>query len=119
MSVPFTNAKLVNGAATVNNGAAAATLLAAPAAGKKIRVNKVMLTVETVATGGGGVVQLKDGASGTVLWQADGDALGHFPLDFGDEGYPLVDGNLLQLVVASAVTTQATVFAMATGYIVG
>lgn len=117
MSVPFTNVKLVNGAATVNNGAAAATLLAAPGAGNILRVNKVMIAVETAAVGATGAVQLKDGASGSVIFQADADAVGYFPLDFGDEGYPLSSGNLLQLVVAGAGTTQATVFAMATGFI--
>lgn len=118
MAIQFTNEKIVNGAATVSDGAATATLLAAPGANKITRVQKVMLVVETAAAGGGGVVQLKDGASGTVIFQADADALGFFPLDFGDEGYPLSTNNLLQLVVASAVTTQAKAFAMATGFVV-
>lgn len=116
---PFPNSALTSGTAEAANGDVDKTILAAPAAGKLIRLTKAIVMVTVVATGGGGEVALEDGAGGTRFFEADADALGVYNIDFGDEGYPLTAATVLNLTVDGGVTTQATARCTAIGYIVG
>lgn len=113
----FQDARLTQGKGTVVEGAATVELIAAPGAGKVIRLIGGVITVTLVATGGGGVVSLKDGT--TVIFSAEGDATGSIPFYFGEQGYPLTANTALNLVAESAVTNEATAFAAVTAKIVG
>lgn len=115
----YQNVKLTNGTAKATNAAADATVLAAPGAGKIIRLMKATISITVAAAGGGGEVALEDGVGGTRIFEADSDALGVYNLDFGDDGYPLTANTLLNLTVDGAVTTQSTARCTATGYIIG
>lgn len=101
-----------NGQAT--NAAASKEVIAAPSSGA-LRVQRGVVNVTTAATGGGGVVSLKNGT--TVFAQFDGNAVGNNVFDFGDVGYPLTALTALNLVVESAATTQATAYATVVGYV--
>lgn len=99
--------QIVTGTAEAANGDVDKTVLAA-VSGKTIRLMRGIVTVTVVATGGGGEVALEDGANGTRILEWDADALGSYPFDFGEEGYPLTTATLLNLTVDGAATTQAT-----------
>lgn len=110
--------KELSGKATVNNGAATAAVIAAPGAGKTIRLVGGILNVTAAATGGGGVVELRDGS--TAIISVDGNALGSYPFYYdGMNGFPLTANTALNLVTASAVTTQATANVSVVAYQVG
>lgn len=94
------------GTATANNAGATAAIIAAPGATKTLRVTRGVVAVTAAAVGGSGLVQLANGS--TVIMQWDANAVGSYPFDFGDLGYPLSQNTALNLIVASAVTTQAT-----------
>jgi hypothetical protein len=98
----------VDGTAQAADGAADATVLAAPGADRQIRILKGYVTVHVAAAGGSGKVALEDGVGGTRFFEADANAVGHFPIDFEPEGYPLTANTLLNLTVDGAVTTEAT-----------
>lgn len=98
----------VQGTAQAANGAADATVITAPGAGKVTSLKRGICAVEVIATGGGGEFALEDGVGGTRIIQADADALGVYPFDFGDEGYNLTANTLLNITVDGAATTQAT-----------
>lgn len=85
--------------------------------GLKIFVQQVHLAVTTASSGGTGIVTLRDGTGGTVLWQASAAAVGTWNIQLSnnpDWGYPLTSGNALSVEVSGA-TTDADAFAIATG----
>lgn len=98
--------EIVSGTAEVSNADVNETVLAA-VSGKSLRLLKGVVMV-TVVADGGGEAALEDGAGGTKIFEVDTDALGVYPIDFGDEGYPLTSGNVLNLNVSGA-TTEGTV----------
>ena len=112
---------LCQGSITATDALSTRIVIAAPGAGKAIIVTKVHLTVHLAAVGGGGVIQLEDGAGGTAFCVTDADARTTRPqvFDFGVEGYELSENTNLILTVKSAVTTQASGSAVVIGYIVG
>jgi hypothetical protein len=79
---------------------------------------KGFVSVHLAATGGGGLVKLEDGVSGTAIFTADADAMGVYPIDFGPVGYPLTANTALNLAVDTAVTNEATATATITAYVV-
>jgi hypothetical protein len=113
--------QLTKGAGTVTNTTKTATLIAAPGAGKILRVTNGVVSVTVAATGtGGGEVYLRDGASGTKFFSADADAVGAYKIDFGsDQGYALTANTALVLEVASGQTADATAVCTITGYVLG
>lgn len=98
----------VSGTVKATNAGADQTVIAAQGAGKVIRVKQLVICVTTAATGGGGLVALEDGVGGTRFIEIDGNALGVYSINFGDEGYPLSSNTALNLTVDNAVTTQAS-----------
>lgn len=96
-----------NANGTANNGAADATLLAAQS-GKTFYVLRGYVAVTTAAVGGGGRVALENGVGGTRFFEVPADAIGYYPVNFGEEGYRLSTNTALNLTVDTAVTTQAT-----------
>ncbi len=115
----ITSYVIVTGTDKPVNGAVDKTIIAAQGAGKKLYLLKAHVTVTVVATGGGGEVALEDGANGTRIFEADADALGHFALDFGEDGYPLTANTLLNATVDGAVTNQASARVTALCKVVG
>lgn len=111
-----TGYKFLSGTDLATNASADKTIIDAQGAGKTIRLVGGTVTVTTAAVGGGGVVKLENGVNGTVIWQADANALGHYVLDYSDMGYPLTENTLLNLTVDSAATTQASARATLVGY---
>src|SRR3990167_4472968 len=105
---PFPNSLITTGTNEALQGAADKTVLAAPGAGKVIRLTKAIISVTVVAASAGGEVALEDGVGGTRFFEADADALGSYQLDFGDEGYPLTADTLLNLTVDGSAGNQAT-----------
>lgn len=109
---------LLNGSGSVTNASQTLAIIAAPTAGQAIRLTAGVLAITVAATGGGGIVSLKDGS--TVIQSWDANAISNFQFTYGEGiGYPLTAGNALNLVVSAAVTNQATVFCMVVGYRVG
>ena len=98
----------VQGTNEAADGVVDKTVVAAQGAGTKLRIKKAIVTVTVAAVGGGGEVALEDGVGGTRFWEADADAVGSHPIDFGEEGYDLTANTLLNLTVDGAATTQAT-----------
>ena len=96
----------VTGTASVSNGTPSATVIAAQGPGKTLRITKGTLAVTTAAVGGGGVVNLLDGS--TVLMTWDANAVKDYYFDFGDVGYKLSSNSALGVSVTTAVTTQAS-----------
>lgn len=109
--------QLVNGKANVNTGATTAVLIAAPGVGKKIRITWGVLAITFAATGGSGLVSLKDGS--TVIISFPANTADVYYWELGDDGFPLSDNGALNLVVESAGTLNATVFAAMSGFVVG
>jgi hypothetical protein len=107
----------VYGTNNANNGAATATVIAAQGVGKIMRLKKGILTVATAAAGGSGVARITDGT--TTIFQVGADAIGSYPFDFGENGFPLATNAALSVVVASAVTTQATAYCAAVCNVAG
>lgn len=109
---------LLSGSGSVSNGTQTIAIIAAPAANQAIRLTAGVLAVTVAATGGGGIVSLKDGTNVIQSW--DVNAISNFQFTFGESiGYPLTVGNALNLTVSAAVTNQATVFCMVVGYRMG
>ena len=108
--------EVLSGSGTVNNATPSIALIAAPLAGETIRLTAFVVSVTTAATGGSGVVTLKDGSNVIQRWDANGTMASQIHL--GDAlGYPLTPGNALNLVVENAVANQATAYASAVGYL--
>lgn len=106
----------VSGRAAVSESTQAADLLAA-VAGKKIFVQQVHVAVTTASSGGTGIITLRDGTGGTVIWQASAAAAATWNITLStnhDFGYPLTAGTALSLEVSGG-DTEATAFAIATG----
>jgi len=117
--MPLTTREKVQGSATVTEAAQNSTVIAAQGAGTRLRIRKAMLTVTLAATGaGGGLVKLEDGSGGEALFTADADAVGFFPIDFGEDGFDLTANTVLNLTVDSAATNEATAFCTAIGEII-
>lgn len=110
--------RLASGTGTVNNGAATTTLIAAPGSGKKLRITWGSIGVTVAATGGGGVVSLKDGSNNIIISFPASSVDSHY-IEFGNDGIPLPDNSALQLVVEGAITNQATAYAAIAGFIIG
>ena len=113
----FQNATLTSGSGSVTDASSSAALLAAPGAGKLTRLMGGVICVTTAAVGGGGLVSIKNGT--TVIFSAEGDAVGAIPFSFGEQGFPLTANAALNLVTESAVTTQATANAAVVAKVVG
>jgi len=94
------------------------TIEAAPGVNKTLYVQKGVIAVTLVATGGGGLVSLEDGVGGAKFINIDADALGFYPFDFGEPGFPLTANTLLNATVDGAATNQATATVTVTGIIV-
>lgn len=106
----------VSGRAAVAHAGKTGDAIAA-VTGAKIFVQQVHLAVTAASSGGTGIVTLRDGTGGTVIWQASAAAVGTWNIQFSANpayGYPLTSGNALSLEVSGA-TTDATAFAVATG----
>jgi len=104
------------GTASPANGSDVTKTIIAGVSGKKVYCTRAFLNVTLAAAGGGGIVKLRDGDSGTVFLQMDANSVASYQFDFGDTGYELTTGNGLQAEVSGAVTTQATVLVTALGY---
>lgn len=102
------------GTASVTTGAKTANLIASAGTSAVIRVIAATITVTTAATGGGGIVTLRDGTGGTVIFTGNAAALGNFQIYFGEDGFALTAGNALSLEVSAAVTNDASCSAAAT-----
>lgn len=111
------NYPILEGKATVNNGAASASVIAAQGSGEKIRLTGATISITVAATGTGGLVSLKDGT--TVIVSYPADAVGVHYFDAGEDGYSLSDNTALNVVAEGAATTQATAFVVAGGYRIG
>lgn len=108
--------ELVSGSATVTNATPTLALIAAPAAGEVIRVTAFVITVTLAATGGSGIVSVKDGTTTLMSW--DANALMNSQINLGEGiGFPLTAGNAFNLVAENAVGNQATVNGSAVGYL--
>src|SRR3990167_2043083 len=107
----------VSGRGAVTEAAKTADAIAA-VTGKVIFVQQVHVAITTAATGGGGIITLRDGTGGTVIWQAVATALATWNIELSTNpafGYPLTSGNALSVEVSGAVTDDANAFAIATG----
>ncbi len=114
--MPAFTYKMTQGTAEAAEGSADATVIAAPGATNTLRIVTGYVTVHVAATGGGGKVALEDGVGGTRFFEADADAMGHFPINLEPRGFPLTANTLLNLTVDGAVTTDATVTATITAF---
>jgi len=115
----ITSYVVVTGTNSATNAAADATVVAAQGAGKSLYVLRGYVAVHLAAVGTGGKVALENGAGGTRFFEADANAVGFYPINLGDEGYPLTADTLLNLTVDGAVTTQATATATLICKVVG
>lgn len=104
----ITSYQIVTGTDKPVNGAVDKTIIAAPGSAKKLYLLKAHITVTVAATGGGGEVALEDGVGGSRFFEADADAIGHFTIDFGEDGFPLTSNTLLNATVDGAATNQAS-----------
>lgn len=104
----ITSYQVTSGTANPTNAGADATVIAAPGAGKRLYLLAGWINVYAAATGGGGVVALEDGVNGTQIFRASADAVGYFPIQLNEDGYPLSVNTLLNATVEGAVTTQAS-----------
>lgn len=110
----YSGYKWLSGTALAANGDVDKEVIAAQT--KPIRILAGTINVTVAATGGGGKVALEDAAGGTVIWQADANAVAGHRIDFGPLGYPLTAGNALNLTVDGAVTNQASARATITAF---
>ena len=98
--IGFSN--LTQGSTAVSEADQSNELIAAPGAGKSLRLIGGVVCVTLAATGGGGLVSIKDGT--TVIFSANASAVGATPFYFGEQGY-LVTANAAINVVAEVATT--------------
>jgi len=114
----FSHNKIATGRGAVSEADQADDIIAA-VTGKTIYLKKITIHVTLAATGGTGIVTVRDGVAGTILIQVDGDTIDNqreVDLDDG-RGYPLTSGNSLSLEVSGAGTNEASAFAVAVGEI--
>lgn len=104
----ITSYAVVTGTGSVTNAGADATIIAAQGAGKRLFLVAGWVNVYTAAVGGGGAVALEDGLNGTQIFRTSADAVGYYPINLNEEGYPLTANTLLNLTTENAVTTQAS-----------
>lgn len=102
-----------NGSAT--NGGTTAAIIAAPGAGKVLRLLECSVSVYLAATGATGLVRICDGT--TTIMQWDANAAGAFTADFSPAGYPLTANTALNLIVSGAGTNQASAYCVATALV--
>ena len=106
----------VSGRAAVAHGSKTGAAIAAITS-TTIFVQQVHVAVTTASSGGTGIITLRDGTAGTVIWQASAAAAATWNIQISNNpeyGYPLTSGNALSLEVSGG-TTDATGFAIATG----
>lgn len=113
----FLQNRIKEGKATVNNGAATATVIAAQGAGKIIRPTWGILTVTTAAAGGGGLISLKSGT--TVIISYPANTADTYYIEWGDDGYPWDANTAVTMVAESAAGTQASAFIALMANVVG
>ena len=122
MSTFYSLSEKVSGTATAADGDDIdKTLISAPADDKRIYVQSVHISVTVGGADSGGLASLEDGAGGTKFFSIDADAgtnQKNFSHNFGEPGYPLTAGNLLNLTVDGDGTTEATAQATVTGIII-
>jgi len=103
------------GTVEVSNSSASGELIAA-VSGKKVYCTRAFVNITTAATSGGGLFKLLDGAGGSTILELDANSIASHQFDFGDTGYELGSGNILQAGVIGAGGNQATVSVTALGY---
>lgn len=102
------------GTGAVNNGAKTLTLFSCPTNGRLYVVGG-NIQVTTASSGGAGLVQLVESATGTIIFSANAAALSAYQVYFGETGYPMTAGNDLVLKVTGG-TTEATCNGAIVGY---
>lgn len=102
-----------NGAAT--NGGTTTVIIAAPGAGKALRLLEGAVSVYLAATGATGLVRICDGTTTIMQWDANAAMSATF--DFSPAGYPLTTNTALQLIVSGAGTNQASAYCAATALV--
>jgi hypothetical protein len=105
----------VNGNGSATNASSTTSIIAAQGAGKVLRITRGTVSVTTVAVGGGGLVQICNGTTAIMQW--DANAVKDYYFDFGDIGFPLTANTAFQLIVTGAVTTQASASCAATAIV--
>ena len=114
----ITQAQVFSATAQALEGTENVTVQGAPGTGKRLWIQKGYIIVLVAATGaGGGEVALEDGSGGTRFIEADADAVGYHPFDFGEPGFPLALDTLLNLTVDQAATNEATARVVVVGVI--
>ena len=104
------NYKKIQGTATALQATEEVTVIAAQGIGTVIRVMNVQISVFLAATGSGvGKVALEDGAGGTRFFEASAEALIHYSLDYGEDGFDLTANTALIVTVDAATTNEASV----------
>ena len=104
------------GTASPANGSDVTKTIIAGVSGKKVYCTRAFVNITTAATSGGGLFKLLDGAGGSTILELDANSIASHQFDFGDTGYELGSGNILQAGVIGAGGNQATVSVTALGY---
>ena len=117
MSTVIGFSNLAQGSASVSEASQTAALIAAPGAGKSLRLIGGVVCVTLAATGGGGVVSIKDGT--TVIFSANASAAGNVPFFFGEQGYLVTANTAINVVAESATTNEASANVAATAKVIG
>ncbi len=109
---------LVASAKSVSNASPSAVVFAAQGAGKVTRIARGVLSVVVAATGGGGLISLKNGS--TVIMSWDADAITNIGIVFHEStGYPGTANTAVNLVAEGAGGNQATCFLAINAFVVG
>lgn len=110
--------KQISGRAAPATGADVLKTVLASDTGCVVRLISAHIFITVAATGGGGILQLKN--ESTVLWQCVASAIGQYDIDFHDGlGYPMAVATDLTVLVSGAITNQASAIVLATGFLTG
>jgi len=82
---------------------------------QKIYIERGSLSVFKAAVGGGGHLEIMDTA-GEVYFSSDVDEVKNIPINWGDEGRQIAEGEGVQVVLSGAATEQASVHVALTGH---
>jgi len=90
----------------IDNETASADLDDAQTTGMHLYIEHIRIDVHKAAAGGSGIIEIRDMDTGGENFQVkvDADAVNNFGYDFGEYGY----GEHLEVILHSAVTTQAS-----------